>query len=229
MRVKPSYATVDWATSREPVAYEAACAIMAARVEAIASGTAPELVWLLEHPSLFTAGSSAKPADLLEAGRFPVHHTGRGGQYTYHGPGQRVAYVMLDVKQRFGDVRAYVAALEDWIIDALAELRVKGERRNGCVGVWVRDTRHSLQQRKIAAIGVRLRRWVSSHGFSLNVAPDLEHFTSIIPCGIADAPVTSLADIGLRVSLETVDLALRTTFERRFQPIRPRQSQAFRQ
>jgi lipoyl(octanoyl) transferase len=204
--------------AREPVAYETACALMAGRVEAIVAGSAPELVWLLEHPPLYTAGTSARAGDLLAPARLPVHRTGRGGQYTYHGPGQRVAYAMLDVKRRFGDVRAYVAALEDWIIDALATLGVQGERRPGAIGVWVR--RRSADgagtQDKIAAIGVRLSRWVSSHGVSLNVDPDLAHYAGIVPCGIRDAGVTSLADLGCRASLSEVDQALRAAFERRF-------------
>ena len=175
------------------------------RVTAIAAGTAPELVWLLEHPPLYTAGTSAKPEDLIAPSRFPVHRTGRGGQFTYHGPGQRVAYVMLDVKRRFGDVRAYVASLEDWVIDTLAALDVAGERQPGRVGVWVRrrtPTDASTTHDKIAAIGVRLSRWVSSHGISLNVAPDLGHYSGIVPCGIRDGGVTSLADLGLTADLD---------------------------
>jgi len=209
---------VAWMVSQEPVPYDAACALMAKRVEAIIAGAAPELVWLLEHPPLYTAGTSAKAEDLLAPVRLPVHRTGRGGQYTYHGPGQRVAYVMLDVKRRFGDVRAYVATLEDWIIDALASLDVVGERRAGLVGVWVRRGREDAASTydKIAAVGVRLSRWVSSHGISLNVAPDLGHYAGIVPCGIRDAGVTSLADLGCSVSLAAVDAALHAAFERRF-------------
>jgi lipoyl(octanoyl) transferase len=204
--------------TQEPVPYEAALAFMAERVQAIVAGTAPELVWLLEHPPLYTAGTSAKDEDLLAPTRFPVYRTGRGGQYTYHGPGQRVAYVMLDVKRRFGDVRAYVAALEDWIIDALACLGVAGERRTGLVGVWVRRAQAEGTTRydKIAAIGVRLSRWVSSHGVSINVAPDLGHYAGIVPCGIHDAGVTSLAELGHAPGLAEVDLALCAAFERRF-------------
>jgi len=204
------------------VPYEAACAVMAQRVAAIVAGTAPELVWLLEHPPLYTAGTSARPEDLVSPSRLPVYRTGRGGQYTYHGPGQRVAYVMLDVKRRFGDVRAYVAALEDWVIDTLALLDVRGERWPGRVGVWVRQGSQNgeatgLEPRaKIAAIGVRLSRWVSSHGIALNVAPDLGHYAGIVPCGISDAGITSLAALGRNVSLDEVDRALRATFERRF-------------
>lgn len=209
---------IEWMVTDAPVAYEAACAVMAERVGAIAAGTAPELVWLIEHPALYTAGTSARAEDLLAPSCLPVYRTGRGGQYTYHGPGQRVAYVMLNVKRRFGDVRAYVAALEDWIIDALAILDVKGERRPGQIGVWVRRRGASGEDAydKIAAIGVRLSRWVSSHGISLNIAPELAHYAGIVPCGIRDAGVTSLADLGLNVSLGQADLALRTAFERRF-------------
>ena len=202
------------------VPYEAACAFMAQRVDAIAAGEAAELVWLLEHPPLYTAGTSARPHDLLEPDRFPVHRTGRGGQFTYHGPGQRVGYVMLDVKRRFGDVRAYVAALETWSSTpwpswASTAQRRDGPRRRLGAPAGGRPTRgHD----KIAAIGVRLRRWVSSHGFSLNVAPDLEHFSGIVPCGIRDDGVTSLADLGLSAGLEALDSALRAAFERRFGP-----------
>src|ERR1700733_732556 len=172
---EPSHAPVAWQVSPGLVGYEEAVALMRDRVEAIAAGRAPELVWLLEHPPLYTAGTSAKPVDLLDAGRFPVHATGRGGQYTYHGPGQRVVYVMLDVKARFGgDVRAFVAALEGWIIDALAEFGIDGVIRPGRVGVWVqRGPEQGGREDKIAAIGVRLRRWISSHGLAINVAPDL--------------------------------------------------------
>ena len=222
---------IAWWVSREPVPYEAATAFMAERVAAIVAGTAPELVWLLEHPALYTAGTSAKPEDLIAPARLPVYRTGRGGQYTYHGPGQRVAYVMIDVRRRFGDVRAYVAALEDWVIDTLALLDVEGERSPGRVGVWVRrravdsvDSALSAAasapaegtHEKIAAIGVQLSRWVSSHGIALNVAPNLADFAGIVPCGIRDTGVTSLAALGRNVSLDEVDRVLRTTFERRF-------------
>jgi lipoyl(octanoyl) transferase len=194
---------------------------MAGRVAAIVAGRAPELVWLLEHPPLYTAGTSARPEDLVVASRLPVYRSGRGGQYTYHGPGQRVAYVMLDVKRRFNDVRAYVAALEDWAIDTLAVFGVRGERWPGRIGVWVRQPvaagmRELEARAKIAAIGVRLSRWVSSHGLALNVAPDLADYAGIVPCGIRDAGVTSLAALGRDVSLGEVDLALRASFERRF-------------
>jgi len=209
---------VAWARSPGLVPYEAACRAMAARVEAIAAGRARELVWLLEHPPLYTAGTSARDGDLLDAGRFPVHRTGRGGQFTYHGPGQRVGYVMVDVRARFGDVRAYVAALEGIVIEALAGLGVHGETVPGRVGVWVAGAAGGTGREKIAAIGVRLRRWVSSHGFSINVAPELEHFSGIVPCGIRDAGVTSLARLGLRIGLAELDCALRAAFEARFGP-----------
>jgi len=210
---------VAWLVTSKPVPYEAGSAHMAQRATAIAAGAAPELVWLLEHPPLYTAGTSARPEDLISPSRFPVHRTGRGGQFTYHGPGQRVAYVMLDVKRRFGDVRAYVAGLEDWIIDTLAALDVAGERQPGRVGVWVRRraaTDPNGTHDKIAAIGVRLSRWVSSHGVSLNVAPDLGHYSGIVPCGIRDGGITSLADLGVATDLAEVDRALHTAFERRF-------------
>src|SRR5690349_19065224 len=207
---------VEWLRSLDLVEYDAACAFMAERVDAIAAGKAREFVWLLEHPPLYTAGTSAKPADLVEPGRFPVHRSGRGGQFTYHGPGQRVAYLMLDVRARWGDVRAYVAALEGLIIDALAALGVSAYTREGLVGVWVcRRNRGDERQDKIAAIGVRLRRWVSSHGLSINVAPDLAHFSGIVPCGIRDDGVTSLADLGSAAGMQALDAALRTVFERR--------------
>jgi lipoyl(octanoyl) transferase len=210
---------VAWMVAREPVPYEAASAYMEERAISIAAGTAPELVWLLEHPPLYTAGTSAKPEDLIVPARFPVHRTGRGGQLTYHGPGQRVAYVMLDVKRRFGDVRAYVASLEGWVIDTLAMLGAAGERQPGRVGVWVRRREHADDggtHDKIAAIGVRLSRWVSSHGISLNIAPDLSHYSGIVPCGIRDGGITSLADLGLTKTLTEVDEALRAAFEQRF-------------
>ena len=188
---------------------------MAQRARDIADGRTGEIVWLLEHPPLYTAGTSARPEDLLAPPRFPVHRTGRGGQFTYHGPGQRVAYVMLDVRSRFGDVRAYVSALEDWIIDTLTRFDVRGEKRQGQVGVWIRR-RGTSGHDKIAAVGVRLSRWVSSHGVSINVATDLEHYAGIIPCGVRDAGVTSLAALGCDISLSAFDTALRAAFERRF-------------
>jgi lipoyl(octanoyl) transferase len=207
---------VDWMVTHELVDYEAACALMAERADAIAAGKAAELVWLLEHPPLYTAGTSAKAADLIEPGRFPVYRSGRGGQFTYHGPGQRVAYVMLDVGRRWRDVRAYVTALELLIIDALASLGVEAHTRSGLVGVWVRrQDGDAERQEKIASIGVRLRRWVSSHGLSINVAPELTHFSGIVPCGIRDDGVTSLAALGSGADLDAVDEALRSAFERR--------------
>jgi lipoyl(octanoyl) transferase len=216
---RSAHPPVEWFVSRGLVPYEMACAVMDARVNAIAAGAARELVWLLEHPPLYTAGTSAKAADLLDARRFPVYRSGRGGQYTYHGPGQRVGYVMLDVGRRFGDVRAYVAALEALIIDALAQVGVRGETLGGRVGVWVRRQEpNQIGHDKIAAIGVRLRRWVSSHGFSVNVAPDLEHFSGIVPCGIADAGATSLARLGVDAGLDQLDRALKAVFERNFGP-----------
>jgi lipoyl(octanoyl) transferase len=214
-----SHLPVDWMVTRALVDYEAACALMAERVDAIAAGKAAELVWLLEHPPLYTAGTSAKAADLIEPGRFPVYRTGRGGQFTYHGPGQRVGYAMLDVGARWGDVRAYVAGLEALIIDALASLGVEAHTRAGLVGVWVRRQEEGQERfDKIAAIGVRLRRWVSSHGFSINVAPDLAHFSGIVSCGIRDDGITSLAELGSGAGLEELDQALRGAFERRIGP-----------
>jgi lipoyl(octanoyl) transferase len=201
-----------------PIPYEVACAVMATRVEAITAGTAAEAIWLLEHPPLYTAGTSAKPEHLLEPDRLPVFRSPRGGQFTYHGPGQRVVYLMLDVQARFGDVRAYVAALEQWIIAVLAELGVAAQRREGLIGVWVTTKTSPQEFAKIAAIGVRLRRWISSHGISLNVAPDLSHFAGIVPCGLNE-PVTSLARLGRHVSLPEVDAVLRKTFEPRFGPL----------
>ncbi len=211
-------AAVGWAVSAEQVPYPAAVTAMEARALAIAEGRASELIWLLEHPPLYTAGASAKAADLLTPGRLPVFESRRGGQYTYHGPGQRVAYVMLDLKARKRDVSAFVRALEAWIIDALAAFNVTGEVRPGRVGVWVDRTVSGGPSRedKIAAIGVRLRRWVSFHGVSLNVEPDLTHFDGIVPCGLREHGVTSLVDLGLPVTLDEADAALKTSFERVF-------------
>ena len=195
---------------------------MEARVAAIAEGNAPEAIWLLEHPPLYTAGTSARPEDLTDPGRFPVHEVRRGGQYTYHGPGQRVVYAMLDLNHRGRDVRQFVCALENWVIATLAEFGVKGERRAGRVGVWVvRPDRPpnadgSPAEDKIAAIGVKLRRWVSFHGLSINVEPDLSHFDGIVPCGIRDHGVTSLVDLGLPVTMADLDAALARTFPRFF-------------
>ena len=218
---------VEWRVSDAPVPYQTALAAMEERAAAIAEGRAPELVWLLEHPPLYTAGTSARPGDLLQPDRFPVFAAGRGGQYTYHGPGQRIAYVMLDVKriaprrtpdgQSTGDVRAFVTHLEQWLIATLAEFGVRGETRPDRVGVWVRRPEKAPgREDKIAAIGIRLKRWISLHGVSLNVEPDLTHFDGIVPCGIVDHGVTSLVDLGLPVSMEDVDVALRRAFDQRF-------------
>jgi lipoyl(octanoyl) transferase len=212
---------VDWAVSAGLVDYVAAVDAMERRAAEIAHGRAREVVWLLEHPPIYTAGVSAKASDLLEPCRFPVHRSGRGGQFTYHGPGQRVAYVMLDLSQRRRDVHAFVGALEAWVIDALAAFNVRGEPRAGRVGVWV-DGRSSgavKREDKIAAIGVKLRKWVSFHGISLNVAPDLSHFDGIVPCGLTDHGVTSLAELGLTVSLAEADAALEASFRRVFGPV----------
>ena len=211
---------VDWAVSDTPVPYEAALAVMEERIEQIASGTAPELIWLLEHPPIYTAGTSAQPADLLQPDRFPVFETGRGGQYTYHGPGQRIAYVMLDLRARGRDVRGLITLLEDWIIGTLTAFNVKGEVRPDRVGVWVaRPERGAGAEDKIAAIGLRLRHWISFHGLSINVEPDLEHFSGIVPCGVSQHGVTSLADLGLVVSMPDVDIALAAAFERVVGPV----------
>lgn len=204
----------QWAVSRLPVPYPEAVAAMEARAAAIAEGTAGELVWLLEHPPLYTAGVSAKNDDLLDPNRFPVFASGRGGQFTYHGPGQRVVYVMLDLTKRRRDVRAFVASLEAWVIGALARFNVEGEIREGRVGVWVERKTAGAPTRedKIAAIGVKLRRWVSFHGISLNVEPDLSHFSGIVPCGQTEHGVTSLVDLGLPVTMDEADEALRASF-----------------
>ncbi len=217
----PPQHAVDWFVSDQAVAYATALAVMDARAKAVAEGAAAELVWLLEHPPLYTAGTSAKPPDLLAPDRFPVHAAGRGGQFTYHGPGQRIAYVMLDVKRRGGDVRAFVTSLEGWLIDTLGAFGVHGETRPDRVGVWVRrPEKGAAREDKIAAIGIRIRRWVSLHGVSLNVEPDLEHFSGIVPCGIAGYGVTSLADLGRIVRMEEADMALADAFAKRFGPIR---------
>ncbi|MFN9849740.1 MAG: lipoyl(octanoyl) transferase LipB [Alphaproteobacteria bacterium] len=208
-------APAGWAVSRAPVPYPDAVATMEARAAAIADGRAGELVWLLEHPPLYTAGVSARPEDLLDASRFPVFQSGRGGQYTYHGPGQRVAYVMLDLTSRHRDVRAFVASLEAWVINSLAAFNVHGEMRPGRVGVWV-SRPDPPREDKISAIGVKLRRWVSFHGISLNVDPDLSHFDGIVPCGVTAHGVTSLADLGLPVTIDEADAALKTSFVRVF-------------
>lgn len=213
--------TVEWYVSDLPVDYATALRVMEARAIAVHAGQAAQLVWLLEHPPLYTAGTSARREDLLSPDRFPVFDAGRGGQYTYHGPGQRIAYVMLDVKRHGGDVRAFVHLIERWIIATLDRFGVRGEARSDRVGVWVRRPEKGAQaEDKIAAIGIRLKRWVSLHGLSLNVEPDLEHFTGIVPCGIAGHGVTSLTDLGRMVTMPEVDMALAATFEDLIAPTR---------
>ena len=224
----PGAPPVEWRVSDGLVDYESALATMAARAQAIARGEAPELVWLLEHPALYTAGTSAKPDELLAA-RFPVHSAGRGGQFTYHGPGQRVGYVMLDLKRRAPDVRRFVASIEQWLIDALATFNVRGERRDDRIGVWVRRPDKGTDcEDKIAAIGVRVRQWVTLHGFALNVEPDLSHFSGIVPCGVSEPRygITSLADLGRTVTLPEVDGALRAAFPPLFGALAEAQSVA---
>lgn len=208
---------IEWQVSDTPVAYEDALARMEARVAEIHAGTAPELVWLLEHPPIYTAGTTASDSELTDPTRFPTVRTGRGGRWTYHGPGQRIAYVMLDLNRRDRDVRRFVADLEDWVIRTLSDFAVDGEIREGRVGVWVRrpDKGPGIEE-KIAAIGIRVRRWVSFHGIAINVEPDLSHFSGIVPCGIAEHGVTSLADLGRIVSMPEVDMALRARFENVF-------------
>jgi lipoyl(octanoyl) transferase len=204
------------------VPYDVAVARMDGEVAAIHDGAASERLWLLEHPPIYTAGTSADNADLIDA-RFPVYRSGRGGQFTYHGPGQRVAYVMLDLKQRGADLRAYVSSLEEWIIRTLRQFDVRGERREDRVGVWVRRPDQGLgREDKIAAIGIRIRHWITFHGISLNVAPDLSHFSGIVPCGVREHGVTSLADLGLAVTMADVDAALRASFEEIFGPLSAR-------
>ncbi|MCP1168874.1 lipoyl(octanoyl) transferase LipB [Limimaricola sp. ASW11-118] len=213
---------VDWIVSDGLTPYEEAVAAMETRAKAIAAGTADEAVWLVEHPPLYTAGTSAKPADLTDPDRFPVHETRRGGQYTYHGPGQRVVYVMLDVGKRGRDVRAFVKTLESWIIATLAEFNVTGELREGRVGVWVQrpdkplTASGAVAEDKIAALGIRLHKWVSYHGLAINVEPDLSHFDGIVPCGIAAHGVTSLVDLGLPVTMADLDIALERGFADHF-------------
>jgi len=215
-------APVEWRLSAGLVGYEEALASMEQRAAAIAAGTAAELAWLLEHPPLYTAGTSAQPSDLIEA-RFPVHRTGRGGQFTYHGPGQRVAYLMLDLRQRGSDVRRYVATLEEWMIRTLLAFNIRGERREDRIGVWVRrpDKGEGCED-KIAAIGIRVKRWVTLHGVALNVEPELSHFSGIVPCGVSGQRygVTSLVDLGVPVTLPEVDMVLRREFEVLFGPTR---------
>ena len=224
----PAESGVEWRISDSPIDYPQAVDTMETLAADIAAQQAPEMVWLLEHPPLYTSGTSGKAGDLLEA-RFPLFTTGRGGQVTYHGPGQRVAYVMLDLKRRQPDVRAYVAGLEQWIIQTLAAFNVRGERREDRVGVWVaRPDKGAGHEDKIAAIGVRLRRWVSFHGISINVEPDLRHFEAIVPCGVADPRygVTSLVDLGHPVTTADVDVALRQAFEDVFGPVKARLPEA---
>ncbi len=215
----PGSAPVEWLIESDLTPYDVALTFMEERANAISQGAAGEMVWMVEHPPIYTAGTSAKEEDLVELNRFPVFKTGRGGAYTYHGPGQRVAYVMLDLKRRREDVRAFVAALETWIIEALVAFNVKGEQREDRVGVWViRPDRlpmldGSPAEDKIAAIGISLRRWVSLHGIAINVEPELSHFSGIVPCGVTDHGITSLVDLGLLVTMTDVDLALRAAFE----------------
>lgn len=211
-------AAVEWLIADGPVDYPTALQTMKDRAAAIARGDAPELVWLVEHPPLYTAGTSAREDDLLDPTRFPIYEAGRGGEYTYHGPGQRVVYLMLDLKARGRDVRCLVQGLEGWIIDTLSAFEVDGEIREGRIGVWVKQPGRAGGESKIAAIGVRVSKWVTTHGIALNVAPDLSHFEGIVPCGIADRGVTSLEDLGQLVPMPEVDAALRSAFERRFGP-----------
>ena len=213
-RVSPG--TVAWQTTPGLQPYDEAVSAMEARVSAIRDGTADELVWLVEHPPLYSAGTSAKPGDLLDVDRFPVHETGRGGQYTYHGPGQRVAYAMIDLRDRGQDLRAYVRGLEAWVIETLSTFGITGERRDGRVGIWV--AHDDGREDKIAAIGVRVRHWVAYHGISINVSPDLEHFSGIVPCGIDEAHlgVTSLAELGIDAGMAEVDAALKASFTKKF-------------
>ncbi|WMT92478.1 lipoyl(octanoyl) transferase LipB [Pelagibacterium sp. H642] len=210
-----------WMISDALVSYPTALETMKERARAIAEGSAGEAVWLLEHPPLYTAGTSARSEDLLAPDRFPVFEAGRGGQFTYHGPGQRVAYVMLDLRERGRDIRCLVSGLENWVIDTLAAFNIKGEKREGRIGVWVkRPEKGPFAEDKIAAIGVRVSRWVSFHGISLNVSPDLDHYSGIVPCGISQHGVTSFEDLGHLVSMGEVDSVLKATFERHFGPVR---------
>jgi lipoyl(octanoyl) transferase len=210
-------AAIEWRCSDRPVPYDDAVAGMERRIAAIRAGSAPELVWLLEHLPLYTAGTSARPADLLDPQRLPVYQSGRGGQYTYHGPGQRIAYVMLDLNGYGRDVRCHVWRLEEWMIRTLARFNVRGERRDGRIGVWVVNPGGpDGREDKIAAIGVRVRHWVSYHGVALNVDPDLDHFRGIVPCGVTDHGVTSLARLGITASMAEIDIALRATFDEVF-------------
>ena len=209
---------VEWIISPGLVEYPDALKVMDERVDLIQKGNAKELVWLLEHPPLYSAGTSAKPQDLLTPNRFPVFKTGRGGQYTYHGPGQRVAYIMLDLNRRKRDIRAFVSSLETWIINTLSKFNIRGERRSDRIGIWVRrtDLNNSDREDKIGAIGIRIKRWVTLHGISINVSSDLEHFGGIIPCGIGGYGVTSFEDIGQPLEFYDLDVELRTEFDRLF-------------
>ena len=219
-KTQPATFSTDAATIRssdDEVVYPEAVKQMEARVLEIAQGKASEMIWFLQHPALYTAGTSAKADDLVDPDRFDVFKTGRGGQYTYHGPGQRVVYVMLDIKKRGRDIKAFVCALENWIIDTLAEFGVQGGRREGRVGVWVNKPDGS--EAKIAALGIRIRKWVSFHGISINLDPDLTHFSGIIPCGISDHGVTSLKDLGIEANMEDLDKALIRNFEKQFAPL----------
>lgn len=212
-------ALIEWRISDDLVPYKQAIDFMEHRAQDIRAGTAPETIWLLEHPALYTAGTSADPKELVQPDRFPVHTTGRGGRYTYHGPGQRIAYVMLDLKKRGPDVRRFVGNLEDWLIRTLAQFNVIGERRDGRVGIWVRHGAPNnplAGENKIAAIGVRIRKWVTFHGISINVDPDLSHFDGIVPCGITEHGVTSLWELGITPTPPEVDSALRLTFQEVF-------------
>jgi len=210
-------ATVGWTISDRPVPYPDAVAAMETHVADIHAGMARERVWLVEHPPIYTAGTSADRADLVDPDRFPVYETGRGGQFTYHGPGQRVAYAMLDLNQRARDVRQYVAALEDWLIATLAAFNIRGERREDRIGIWVRRPELGLgREDKIAAIGIRVRRWITFHGVALNIDPNLDHFSGIVPCGVTGHGVTSLADLGIAVSMAEVDMIMRQEFARLF-------------
>lgn len=207
--VDQAVANIEWRTSEQLVPYEQALAAMEQRAASIREGNASECIWLLEHPPLFTAGTSADPVELFNPQHFPVYEAGRGGRYTYHGPGQRVGYVMLDLEKRGKDIRAFVQALEGWMIAALAELGVSAHRAPGRIGIWVGN---GAEEKKIGALGVRVKRWVTLHGFALNVAPDLSHFGGIVPCGIAEFGVTSLSELGKQTGLETVDAALKRCF-----------------
>ena len=213
-RPKPGSPPVEWSVAESLVGYEAAVEAMERRAASVAAGEAAEQVWLVEHPPLYTAGTSARDEDLIERERFPVHRTGRGGQFTYHGPGQRVAYVMLDLQRRTPDLRRYVAALEAWLIATLSAFNIRGERREDRVGVWVRrPEKGDGAEDKIAAIGIRVRRWATFHGVSLNVEPDLSHFSGIVPCGVRQHGVTSLVDLGIPVTMPEVDSVMRGAFE----------------